>query len=172
MSELPGRLFQGVFGRVLQAEITPELRHTLGEAGLDLAALEAHYPRALWFRSVALTAAALFPDDAPPEQLRRLGHHLIAALQSRGIIKAPWLTMARLLGPRRALRQAMDFLDRSPVKVTLTERSKSEFEIFVDADQQPEFFEGLFDAALLTLGAKKPVVRALPTPGRFLASWS
>lgn len=172
MSELPGKLFQGVFGRVLQAEITPELRHALGEAGLDLAALQASYPTALWFTAVALTSRALFPDDAPPEQLRRLGEHLVAALQSRGIVKGPWLTMARLAGPRRALRQAMDFLGRSPVKVTITERSKTEFELFVDAAEQPEFFEGLFSASLLTLGAKKPVVRALGEPGRFLASWS
>lgn len=171
MSELPGRLFAGVYGRLLKEDVTPALSESLAQSGLELHALKPAYPKSQWFSAAGLTAKALFPNDAPGEQLRKFGAHVIGALQSRGILKGPWLSMAKLLGPRRALKQAFEFADRSPVKVSLTERSKTEFEFFIDAAEQPEFFVGLLEAALVALGAKRPVVRALAQPGTFLASW-
>ncbi len=175
MSTIPGKLVDGLFKKVLAADVSPALKAQLAEAGVDLSAPPpASYPRSTWYRAVELTAQSLFPAEASAVQLRKLGAHVMDALQSRGIIKGPWLSMARLMGPRRSLRQAMDFLDRSPVKLTITERSKTEFEISVDDPEQPEFLAGLLQSAIGALGGKEPSVSQLPPqPGAslFRATW-
>lgn len=175
MSTIPGKLVEGLFKKVLALDVSPALLAQLTEAGVDLSAPPpTDYPRSTWYRAIALTAQSLFPNDPPAVQLRKLGHHVMDALQSRGIIKGPWLSMARLMGPRRSLRQAMDFLDRSPVKLEITERSKTEFEIFVDDPEQPEFLAGLLQGAIGALGGKEPTVSQLPPePGAslFRATW-
>lgn len=175
MSTIPGKMVEGLFKKVLAGDVSPQLLGQLAEAGLDLtAAPPANYPRATWYRAIELTAASLYPNDARPEQLRKLGGHIIESLRTRGIIKGAWLSMAKLMGPRRALRQAMDFLDRSPVKLEITERSKTEFEIFVDDPEQPEFLAGLLQKAIDMLGGKDASVSPLPPrPGAslFRATW-
>ncbi len=175
MSTIPGKLVEGLFKKVLAADVSPALMAQLAEAGVNLSApLPDSLPRAAWYRAISLTAQTLFPNDAPQAQLKKLGHHVMEALQSRGIIKGPWLSMARLMGPRRSLRQAMDFLDRSPVKLEITERSKTEFEIFVDDPEQPEFLAGLLQSAIGVLGGKDAAVSQLPPqPGAslFRATW-
>ncbi|MGV3624966.1 MAG: DUF2378 family protein [Archangium sp.] len=175
MSTIPGKLVEGLFNKVLAPDVSPALKTQLAEAGVDLSAPPPPtYSRATWYRAIELTAASVFPSDAPPEQLRKLGSHIIESLQTRGIIKGAWLSMARLMGPRRALRQAMDFLDRSPVKLEITERSKTEFEIYVDDPEQPEFLAGLLQRAITLLGGKDAAVSPLlPRPGAsvFRATW-
>ena len=159
MSTIPGKLVDGVFKRVIAADLTPTLITQLAAVGVDLSLpTPATYPRTAWYLAVELTAKALFPADPLAVQLRRFGGHIISALQSRNIIKGPWISMARLMGPRRALKQSMDFLDRSPVKITLTERSKTEFAITVDETEQPDFLAGLLEAAITMLGGKSPEV--------------
>ncbi len=175
MSAIPGKLVEAVFKRVLAPDLTPELTAQLASVGVDLSGpMEANYPRPTWYLAIELTAKALYPNDALPVQLRKLGGHLITSLQSRQIIKGAWLTMARLAGPRRALKQAMDFTDRSPVKLTITERSKTEFEIAVDDTEQPDFLAGLLEAAITMLGGKSAGVTlegALESSAQFRATW-
>ena len=159
MSTIPGKLVDGVFKRVIAPDLTPPLITELAAVGVDLSLpTPTTYPRTAWYLAVEITAKTLFPADPLAVQLRRFGAHIISSLQSRNIIKGPWLSMARLMGPRRALRQAMDFLDRSPVKITLTERSKTEFSITVDETEQPDFLAGLLEAAISMLGGKSPEV--------------
>lgn len=172
---IPGKLVEGVFKRVLAADLTPELITKLASVGVDVSApMEPAYPRTTWYLAVELTAKTLFPEDGLSVQLRRLGGHIISSLQSRGIIKGAWLSMARLMGPRRALKQAMDFTDRSPVKVTITERAKNEFSISVDDTEQPDFLAGLLEAAIAMLGGKAPEVSleaAREGSSHFRATW-
>ncbi len=171
MSELPGKMFEGVFSRVLADDLSPALKDELKAVGLDLTApLLPSYAREVWHRAIDTTARALYPAEAPPEQLRRLGTHLVDALQSRGIIKGPVLAMARFAGPRRTLKQALEFLDRSPVQLTVVEKSKTEFEVTADTTEQPEFLVGLLTATITLLGGKSAEVQAR-SPGVFLASW-
>lgn len=176
MSTIPGKLVEGVFKRVLAPDLTPGLITELAAAGLDLSIpTPPAYPRATWYRAIELTAKTLFPDAGPAEQLRKLGGHLIHALQKQHIIKGAWLSMARLMGPRRALRQAMDFTERSPVKVTITERSKHEFAITADDTEQPDFLAGLLEAAIAMLGGRAPTVALEGTReglSHFRATWS
>lgn len=175
MSTIPGKLVDGVFKKVLAPDLSAGLKTELASAGLDLSApAPDHYPRTTWYRAIELTAQQLFPSEAGPAQQRRLGIHIIESLQSRGIVKGAWLTAARFMGPRRALKQAMDFTDRSPVKVTITERSKSEFLVTADDTAQPEFLAGLLEAAIKMLGGKSPSVALEGIKGNeshFRATW-
>ena len=175
MTHIPGKLVEGVFKRVLVQDLTPALIAQLADVGVDLAVpVSSDYPRTAWYLAVEITAKALFPNDELPVQLRKLGAHIITSLQSRHIIKGPWLSMARLMGPRRALKQAMDFTDRSPVKLTLTERAKNQFAITVDDGEQPDFLAGLLEAAITMLGGKAPTVALEATRdgvSHFLATW-
>jgi len=175
MSTIPGKMVEGLFKRVLAPDLTPTLKTQLAEAGVDLSAPAPHaYPRATWYRAVELTAQTMYPGQPAETQLRKFGGHIIESLQAREIIKSTWLTMARFMGPRRALKQAMDFTDRSPVKLGITELSKTEFEISVDDQQQPEFLAGLLEAAIHMLGGKSPSVTLKGPKGDsnlFRATW-
>jgi uncharacterized protein (TIGR02265 family) len=172
---VPGKMVNGLFTRVLAPDLTPTLTSQLAEAGVNLAGPPPDaYPRATWYRAIELTARALFSQHEPSEQQRRLGGHIIDSLQSRHVVKGTWLTMARFMGPRRALKQAMDFTDRSPIKLSITEVSKTEFEISVDDKEQPDFLAGLLEAAIHMLGGKQPKVLLKGAQGEaslFHASW-
>jgi uncharacterized protein (TIGR02265 family) len=154
MSTIPGKLVEAVFKRVLAPDLTPGLISQLA--------------------AVELTAKELYPHHPLDVQLRRLGGHIIHCLQSRHIIKSTWLSMAKLMGPRRALKQAMDFTDRSPVKLTITERAKNEFAIVANDTEQPDFLAGLLESAITMLGGKSAHVALESThegASHFRATW-
>lgn len=175
MSALPGSLVEAVFKRALGPDLTAPLVRELAELGLDVSIpLSAAVPRDVWHRAVACAARDLYPSFSAPEQLRQLGRHLASALQRRGLVRGPWLSMARLLGPRRALRQAREHLDRSPVRVSIHEHARTDFEIGVEAAEQPEFLAGVLEGALLAVGARDAHVSLLGPRGGMLvfrATW-
>jgi uncharacterized protein (TIGR02265 family) len=168
-------MVNGLFTRVLGPDLTPALKAQLAGVGIDVAApVPDSYPRTAWYQAIELTSKTLFPELPSSAQLRKLGGHVIASLQSRQIIKSAYLAMAKFAGPRRALKQAMDFTDRSPVKLTITELSKTEFEISVDDKEQPDFLAGLLEAAIEMLGGKSPQVSLKGPQGDsnlFRATW-
>lgn len=168
-------MVNGLFTRVLGPDLTPDLKTQLAGAGVDVAAPPPDsYPKTTWYRAIELTSKALFPSLDGPAQQRKLGAHVIDSLQTRQIVKSAYLTMAKFMGPRRALKQAMDFTDRSPVKLTITELSKTEFEISVDDKEQPDFLAGLLEAAIGMLGGKSASVSLKGPQGDanlFRATW-
>jgi uncharacterized protein (TIGR02265 family) len=166
MSDIPGRLINGVFNRVLADDVTPALVEALKPLGLDLSApLRESYPRKTWYQALQVTAATLYPELSPDAQLRAMGRHIIHVLEDRGIVKGAWVTMARLMGPRRSLKQAAEFTARSPVRVGIEERTRNEFEVSIDADEQSEFFIGLLEATIDLLGGKDAHVEPIGPPG-------
>jgi len=176
MTHISGKLVDGLFRRVLKRDLSSELLAALAQGGLDLTGdpLEPSYPKEVWYRAVALTAAALFPLEASEAQLRRLGLHVITALTSRGLLRGPWLGVARLLGPRRALRQISGHLAESPVALMITEKGRSAVEIHVEETEQPEFLAGLIEAACTALGAEAcrvTVASRTATGITFHAAW-
>ena len=172
---IPGKLVESVFKKVLAPDLTPAAIEGLAALGIELhAAPPDTYLRTTFHQAMALMGRTLYPSLAPPEQLYRLGRHLIASLQTRNVVKGAFISMARFLGPRRALKQAVDHLDRSPVKLTVTERSKTEFEIAVDDREQPEFLRGMLEEAIHLLGGRSAEVALLGPQGEsnvFRASW-
>lgn len=173
---ISGKLVDGVFRRALASEMSDELKAELARHGLDLTpgVLEPSYPLEVWYRAVALTAAALFPQQSPEEQLRLLGRLVVTSLETQGVIRRPLLAMARLLGPRRALQQLAGRLDDSPVALSITIRGRSEVEVHVEEREQAEFLAGLLEGACTVLGARECQVKLVggSTSGATLnASW-
>jgi uncharacterized protein (TIGR02265 family) len=169
---ISGKLFDGVFRRLLAGEVPAEVTQKLAELGVDLSALQPTYPRELWYRAIAETAAALYPSD--PGGLRKLGRRIVSSLVSRDLIKGPWLGMAKLLGPRRALKQAVERMDSSVVKLHLHEKSKHELEIVADETEQAEFLAGLIEGAIDLLGGRDAKVVVVGPRGAstvFSATW-
>lgn len=172
---IPGKLVEGVFRRALAGDLTPPLLEQLAAIGVDLSVPpQPAYPRPTWYRAIELTAAALYADDVPDVQLRKLGQHIMRSLKEREIIKGPWLSMAKLLGPRRALKQAADFAQGGPIKLTLVEKGKQEVEIFVEEGEQPALLAGILEGTIALLGGKEPAaeVGARSEAGTtFLTRW-
>ncbi len=171
---IPGKMIDGVFRRVLAGEVSDELSAQLAAIGLDLAqpTLEPVYPRQTWYLAIGHTATALYPTDAVP--LRRLGRHIIEALERKQLIRGPWVGMAKLLGPRRALKQAAERLDNGVVKLSIAEKSRNEFEILAEETEQVEFLAGLLEASIGMLGGRDSRTTVIGSRGNatvFSATW-
>jgi|JI10StandDraft_1071094.scaffolds.fasta_scaffold75532_2 uncharacterized protein (TIGR02265 family) len=165
MKNIPGKLVKGVFQRALFPDLSADLITALAGAGLDLSSpLHEHYPKPVWYRSIELTADSLFAEKAQAQRLRHLGRHVIVSLDDRKLVKGPWLSMAKLMGPRRALKQAAEMgAQYSPIHLDVKERSSKELQITVAEDQQPEFLAGLLEGLLSVLGGKSPHVKVEST---------
>ena len=161
MENIPGQWVKSVFQRVLFQDLSADLITALAGAGLDLSAqVEEAYPRPVWYRSIELTADSLFPELAQEKRLRQLGRHIIQSLESRRLVKGPWLAMAKLMGPRRALKQAAELgASNNPIPLEVKERTSREVEITVEEDQQAEFLAGLLEGLVAALGGKSPHVK-------------
>lgn len=160
LDNVPGQLVKAVFQRVLFQDLSAELIGALAHAGLDLSTpLKPAYPKAVWCRSIELTADSLFPEAAADARLRRLGRHLIESLESRKLVKGPWLSMAKFMGPRRALKQGAELgAQHSPIPLHVKERSSKELEVSLDEGDQPEFLAGMLEGLVEALGGKSAQV--------------
>ncbi len=160
LENVPGQLVKAVFQRVLFQDLSAELIGALAKAGLDLSVpVQPAYPKAVWCQSIELTAESLFPEAAPDARLRRLGRHLIESLESRRLVRGPWLSMAKLMGPRRALKQGAEMgAQFSPVALHVKERSSKLLEVSLEEDAQPEFLAGLLEGLVEALGGKSAQV--------------
>lgn len=156
MEPIPGKLVKSLFQRVLFPDLSAQLIQSLATAGVDLSApLLDSYPRPAWYAAITLTADSLFAEQAADTRLRSLGRHILTALDSRKLIKGPWLSMAKLMGPKRALKQAVDMGgSSSPVRLEIRELGSKELEVTVAEDQQTEFLAGLLEGLVEVLGGK------------------
>lgn len=173
---VPGKLVNSVFNKALGADLVLAVKEQLKTEGLDFDALPGRVAKPLWFRAIELTAASLYPTvSAPPEQQRQLGRHVVTALQSRGLLKGPWVTMAKFLGPRRAMKQAASLgPENSPVKMSVREVGSNALEITVDEGHKTEFLAGLLEALVGLLGGKDSrvaTVSSSDTQTVFSATW-
>ncbi len=158
---IPGKLVKGVFQRALFPDLSADLITALAGVGLNLSApLAESYPREVWYRAIALTAEHLFPEKAEDARLTALGRHLIESLDARKLVKGPWLSMARLMGPKRALKQAAETgAQFSPIRLEVTERGAKAVQVSVEEDQQAPFLAGLLEGLVVVLGGKNPHVK-------------
>ena len=171
---IPGKLVDGVFRRVLHDEIKPDLAALLLHAGLDVKAPSpAQVDKDVWYRSVELTAASLFPNAADGQ--RKLGRHVIDSLQKKHLVKGPFLTMAKLLGVKRALKQAAEYSETfSPVALSLEDRGGKDVEIHAEEGNQLEFLAGLLEGLVSALGGrdvKVDIASKSPMKSVFAVAW-
>jgi uncharacterized protein (TIGR02265 family) len=158
MKSVPAKLVNAVFRRVLAQDLTPSLEQQLVLVGLDVSKpAEGDTDKAVWDKSIETTARALFANE--PSALRALGRHVVVSLDSRKLIKGPWLSMARLLGVKRALKRAAQSTDAGfPITFALKEVSTQAVEVTSSESAQPEFLAGLLEGLVLLLKGREPKV--------------
>jgi len=171
---VPGKLVTAVFGQVLKQDLTTGLVGELAEAGLDvLSPVGETVPREVWDRALELTAKALYPNEE--DGLRKLGRHVITVLPKRGLVKGPWLTVAKLMGIRRALKQGAELGgSSSPVHAKVIDRGSREVEVHLDEGRQSELLAGLLEGIIALLGGRDVhvmIASAAPAHAVLLASW-
>ena len=118
-----GRWVEGLFVKALGPSMTRELTAQLALEGLDLSVpVATTYPRARLVRWLEITAGELFPAQTSGDALRQLGSFVVESLHRSGVIRGPLLTMAKVFGPRRVLRQLADSAKgSSSLRISLVE---------------------------------------------------
>src|SRR3954469_21895356 len=129
-----GRLVAGLFQRGLAGSVTPELEAHLAAVGIELGKLKASYPYDDWVRGLEITAGELFGGEVLSDGLRKLGSLVVATLKDAGVVKGPVLTMGKLMGPRRLLKQISGQNVRGAefLKVDVVEKSSRHLELHLN----------------------------------------
>lgn len=155
---------EGLYVKGLAGRLTPSLKSKLKTLGIDLdQKLRPTYSREVWARGLELTVDELFAGLPREEAFRKLGHAVLEGTANT-LIGKTILTMAKLIGPRRAiarLPQAFESMNNFVV-CRQTERSPNEHELWLsDCYNHPSYMQGGVEAALTATGAKDLVVEQL-----------
>ena len=160
-----GRLVAGLFEVGLARAVTPELEAHLAAEGIDLRKLDASYPYDTWVRGLEVTASELYGGEVLSDSLRKLGARVVVTIREAGIVKGPMLTMGKLMGPKRVLKQisgqpvrGADFL-----RVDIHEKNGKHVEVHLNDGALGDFVAGVLEAVVEVLGGRKPRVSALIT---------
>ena len=116
-------------------------------------------------RGLEVTAAELYQGEVLSDALRKLGVRVVMSLKEQGVLNGPLMTMGRVVGPRRVLKQmhgkpirGADFL-----RVEVVEKGKQHLEIHLNDGAIGDFLAGAFEAVLELLGGHRPRVQPLVT---------
>jgi len=152
---------EAIFLRGLGNLVTPELKSSLRELGLDLdRPPRPTYPRATWSRILAATVAGLFSGDSPEDGYRRLGEQSINGI-SRMPIGLASIAMSRLLGPRRSLLRLNEAWTsvNNFITMKVEELAANHFRVFLsDTYGHPAYMQGVIQSAMKMAGARDPQV--------------
>jgi uncharacterized protein (TIGR02265 family) len=156
-----GKWVEGLFNKALGPSIGHELAELLKAEGLELSRPMQHaYPRERFVKWVTTCARELFPGQEPAQALKLLGAKVVEDLKAAGSIKGPIVGMAKLLGPRRVLRQLADYVHgQSGLKVKLEERGKTEARIELNDGELADFVAGSLERILGMVGARGATVQ-------------
>lgn len=155
-----GKWVEGLFNRALGPSIDHELSEMLKAEGLELSRpMQKSYPRDRFVKWVSISARELFPDREHALALRMLGAKCVEDLKSGGNIKGPVLGMAKLLGPRRVLRQLADYVEgASSLRVKVEEHGKSAATLELNDGELADFVAGSLEVILGLIGARQAKV--------------
>ena len=155
-----GKWVEGLFSRALGTAISANLARELEATGLALdRPLAATYPRTSFVQWLQLAAADLYPGLEPDAALEQLGVRVVQELQSSGGIKGPILMAAKLMGPRRTLRQLINYVQgHSSLKIALDEKSRTEVHLTLNESDLARFVAGSLLQILNAVGARRPSV--------------
>lgn len=155
---------KGVFGKAIAPQLDETLKAKLNALGIDVAPPFAqHYARRAWLDGLSLVAHAFFPDEANAgERLRRLGGQLVKALADSGKINGAALTMAKLFGAKRVLKELMAqaAAGTNYLQFDLQFPSSREALLSFNDAAVADFLGGALQAVLAAVGAKNPQVAA------------
>jgi uncharacterized protein (TIGR02265 family) len=168
-----GKWVDGLFNRALGTAIDNELNEMLKAEGLELSRpLQHSYPRERFVTWVRISAREMFPGEEQAVALRLLGARVVTELRSGGSIKGAVVTMAKLMGPRRVLRQLADSIaSSSSVRVQLKEQGKTAAQIELNDGELADFVAGSLECILGLVGARSPKVDTMQvTPDRSVLS--
>jgi uncharacterized protein (TIGR02265 family) len=157
-----GKWVDGLFNRALGPSIDHELAELLRAEGLELKhPLHHSYPRDQFVKWLTISARELFPGRELAEALRLLGVKVVEDLQASGNIKGPIVSMARLLGPRRVLKQLADYVQgQSSLRVKVSEKGRTSAHLELNDGELADFVAGSLQAILGLIGARAPKVDA------------
>lgn len=127
--------------------------------------LQPTYPRPLWIKVCLLAGEIMFPNLPPEQQRVHLGRRFISGY-GETLVGKTLLTAMKLLGPRRSLERLQRSLQtgNSYTRVTLRETPEG-FELEVADAPYPEWYQGMFEAALQVTGSKTPSVTPIKRVG-------
>jgi uncharacterized protein (TIGR02265 family) len=169
---------EGLFIKGLGKEVTPQMKDQLRAKGLDLdKPLRPGYPAADFHKWVEYAALSVYPDERKEEALRRIGHRAVSGLEE-GLIGKALAAGLKLIGPRRALQRVERiFKNNNNYQVaTLLELSERDAKVRLsEVFGLPTYYQGLFEAVLVLIGAKdlKITLQATTGPGALLhIEWS
>ncbi len=159
---------EGLFLHALRGRLSRAAERRLREQGLDLSKkLLPAYPIEQWRRYLEIAVVDLYPFLPRPEGYRRLGHELVEGM-GRTVLGRAMVGVARLLGPRRALRR-IDHTFHSAdnyVASRLTELSPTCCEVWInEVMEQPGYYQGILEACLQTAGARESRVEIVSREG-------
>ncbi|MBS1152514.1 MAG: hypothetical protein H6Q89_4212 [Myxococcaceae bacterium] len=167
--QISGKLVAGLFEKGLAGAVTPELEAHLASEGIELRNLKQSYPYAAWVRGLEVTASELYGGEVLSDALRKLGARVVYTLREQGVVKGPMITMGRLMGPQRVLKQihnkpvrGADFL-----RIEVVDKGKHHLELHFNDGAIGDFIAGGLEAVVELLGGHQPQVQPqVTTPER------
>jgi len=152
-----GHVVDSLYNTVLRDKVTPELRESLREAGIDLSRpILPAYTLAVFEDCLELTARALYPHLPLEAGLRALGEAQVDAFLSTVIGRATF-SLLKVLATRRALQQITSSWRNANnfVQAQVRELSRSKLEVWVnEVGRQPDSILGILVGALWHLTGK------------------
>lgn len=155
-----GKVIEGVFTQALADSLSAELRLRLVAEGVNVdgPVLES-YPAEVFMRALEIAAAEIFPGKSQGEALRALGVKVVLALRARGAIKGPVLMVAKVMGPKRVLKQLVQQAHKGNTYLEVTLREVSHgAQLELNDGSLAEFLAGALEGLLGALGARSPIV--------------
>jgi len=148
--------------RALGDKLDERTHAKFAELGVPLKGkLQSAYSRELWWK-VAHYAGEVLNPGLPPEQQRwELGRRFVFAYNETIVGKALMSAM-RVLGPKRALaRAARNFRTGNNYSTAEMKETPEGIEMHVTGQTWPEWYGGLFEAAVEMCGGKNVKVTLL-----------
>lgn len=166
--------------------LTPELLAKLRSIGLDFDARQAAYPIETFLIGLGLIAEAVAPGKSLEEQHRQIGNEFMHGFTQTAIGFAV-LSMARVVGPKRALLRIGRSLKTTGNYVETVVHERSDHEVEIVTTVLPEFHKhitprwraiaqyrvGILEAALELMRVDGTVSLGEPRPEEthFLVTW-
>ena len=123
--------------------------------------LQAAYPRDLWWPVAHCAGELLSPHLTPPEQRRALGRRFVYGYNETIVGKA-LITAMKVLGPKRSLaRIGRNFKTGNNYSTAEMRETPEGIEMHVAGQPYPEWYAGIFEAAVEITGGKNVRVELL-----------